>query len=197
MGFRERALRLVEAIRENLSSVDEGEVERLASSLLRTMGDRKVFVVGAGRSGLVARAFAMRLMHLGFSVHVIGETTTPRMDPGDLLIAISGSGETLYPVTIAREAKKLGGVVAALTSYPDSTLGRLADVVVRVGGRIMPEATADYESRQIMGIHEPLTPLGTLFELSAMVFCDALIAELASRLGKTEEDIARRHASLE
>lgn len=184
-------------MRENLAALDEETVDRLAAAILRTLGDRSIFVVGAGRSGLVARAFAMRLMHLGFSVHVVGETTTPRMDPEDLLIVISGSGETLYPSTIAREAKKLGGVIAAITSYPDSTIGRLADVVVTIKGRIKPDTTTDYESRQIMGIHEPLTPLGTLFELSTMIFCDALISELASRLGKTEEDIARRHASLE
>ncbi|HDM92736.1 MAG TPA: 6-phospho-3-hexuloisomerase [Candidatus Korarchaeota archaeon] len=197
MGVREKALRLTKALEENLSSLDDEQAERLASSILRTLGDRRIFVVGAGRSGLVAKAFAMRLMHLGFSVHVVGETTTPRMDPGDLLIVISGSGETLYPATIARQAKKLGGVVAAITSYPESTIGKLADVVVTIEGRILPESTPDYESRQIMGIHEPLTPLGTLFELSTMVFCDALISELAHRLGKTEEDIARRHASLE
>ena len=190
-------MRLTKALEENLSSLDDEQAERLASSILRTLGDRRIFVVGAGRSGLVAKAFAMRLMHLGFSVHVVGETTTPRMDPGDLLIVISGSGETLYPATIARQAKKLGGVVAAITSYPESTIGKLADVVVTIEGRILPESTPDYESRQIMGIHEPLTPLGTLFELSTMVFCDALISELAHRLGKTEEDIARRHASLE
>ncbi len=187
----------MDTLRENLASIDDEAVDRLAQSILRTLGDRRIFVVGAGRSGLVARAFAMRLMHLGFSVHVVGETTTPRMDPGDLLIVISGSGETLYPATIAGEAKKIGGVIAAITSYPDSTIGRLADVVVTIRGRIRPEATTDYESRQIMGIHEPLTPLGTLFELSTMIFCDALISELAARLGKTEEDIARRHASLE
>ncbi len=172
-------------------------MERFASTILRTLGDRKIFVAGAGRSGLVAKAFAMRLMHLGFSVHVVGETITPRMDPGDLLIVISGSGETLYPVTIAKQAKELGGILAVITSYPESTLGKLADLSLVIKGRVLPAAHTDYESRQIMGIHEPLTPLGTLFEISTLIFCDALISELASRLGKTEEDLARRHATLE
>ncbi|HDI73831.1 MAG TPA: 6-phospho-3-hexuloisomerase [Candidatus Korarchaeota archaeon] len=201
MGIRlevkDRAQKIVEAISDVLSDVNGGEVERLASTILRTLGDRKIFVVGAGRTGLVAKAFVMRLMHLGFSVHVVGETITPRMDPGDLLIAISGSGETLYPLTIARQAKKLGGILAVITSYPESTLGKMADVRVVIKGRVLPAAQADYDSRQIMGLHEPLTPLGTLFEISTLVFCDALISELASRLGKTEEDLARRHATLE
>ena len=180
-----------------LSEVDKSEVEHLASTLLRTLGDRKIFVIGAGRSGLVAKVFAMRLMHLGFSVRVVGETITPRMDPEDLLIVISGSGETVYPVTIAKQAKKLGGILAIITSYPESTLGKMADVTVVIKGRVLPSTHIDYESRQIMGIHEPLTPLGTLFEISTLVFCDALISELAARLGKTEEDLARRHATLE
>ncbi|RLG52671.1 MAG: 6-phospho-3-hexuloisomerase [Thermoproteota archaeon] len=197
MEVKHRAQRIIEAVVNVLSEVDESEVERLASTVLRTLGDRKIFVVGAGRSGLVAKAFAMRLMHLGFSVHVVGETITPRMDPEDLLIVISGSGETLYPVTIAKQAKELGGILAVITSYPDSTLGKMADVTVVIKGRVLPSTHMDYESRQIMGIHEPLTPLGTLFEISTLVFCDALISELASRLGKTEEDLARRHATLE
>ncbi|RLG46523.1 MAG: hypothetical protein DRN92_05115 [Thermoproteota archaeon] len=100
-------------------------------------------------------------------------------------------------MTIAKQAKELGGILAVITSYPDSTLGKMADVTVVIKGRVLPSTHMDYESRQIMGIHEPLTPLGTLFEISTLVFCDALISELASRLGKTEEDLARRHATLE
>jgi len=125
LRVRERALLLVDTLRENLASIDDEAVDRLAQSILRTLGDRRIFVVGAGRSGLVARAFAMRLMHLGFSVHVVGETTTPRMDPGDLLIVISGSGETLYPATIAGEAKKIGGGIAnQLPRLHDREAGR-------------------------------------------------------------------------
>ncbi len=196
-GVAEKALRLTEMIRENLSKVDEGELDGLIRALLRTIGSGKIFVVGAGRSGLVGRAFAMRLMHVGFSVYVVGETVTPALKPGDVLIAISGSGETRYPITIAQEAKKIGALVVAVTSFPNSTLGSLADAVVTIGGRVVPRGQKDYEARQIMGIHEPLTPLGTLFELSAMVLLDAVIAEMVHLLGKSEEDLANRHATVE
>ncbi|HDI73391.1 MAG TPA: 6-phospho-3-hexuloisomerase, partial [Candidatus Korarchaeota archaeon] len=70
--------------------------------------------------------------------------------------------------------------------------------VVRIGGRVLPKNNSrDYFTRQILGIHEPLTPLGTLFELSTMIYFDALIAELVELLGKSEEDLAKRHATIE
>ncbi len=188
----------MEVIGENLSEIDEESTNRFIKSLLRTLGEGKIFVVGAGRSGLVARAFAMRLMHIGFQVYVIGETVTPSVNAGDLVIVVSGSGETKFPLSAAQVAKDAGASVVAVTSYPESSLGKISDLIVRIGGRVLPkDDSRDYFTRQILGIHEPLTPLGTLFELSAMVYFDALIAELVELLGKSEEDLARRHASIE
>ncbi len=194
----EKISRLLDVIRENLSDIDEESTQRFIKALLRTLGEGKIFVVGAGRSGLVARAFAMRLMHVGFHVYVIGETVTPSVSPGDLIVVVSGSGETKYPLSAAQVAKKAGAHVVAVTSYPESSLGKIADLVVRIGGRVLPKNNSrDYFTRQILGIHEPLTPLGTLFELSTMIYFDALIAELVELLGKSEEDLAKRHATIE
>ncbi|ACB08353.1 sugar isomerase (SIS) [Candidatus Korarchaeum cryptofilum OPF8] len=194
----EKIGKLIEVVKENLSTVDDESANMFIKALFRTMGEGKIFVVGAGRSGLVAKAFAMRLLHVGFQVYVVGETVTPSMRSGDLLIAVSGSGETKFPVTAAQVAKSVGAHVIAITSYPDSTLGKIADFVVRIGGRVLPEdESRDYFTRQILGIHEPLTPLGTLFELSAMIYLDALISEIVELMGKSEEDLARRHANIE
>ncbi len=189
---------MLDVISENLSDIDEESTQKFIKALLRTLGEGKIFVVGAGRSGLVARAFAMRLMHVGFHVYVIGETVTPSVAPGDLVVVVSGSGETKYPLSAAQVAKKAGAHVVAVTSYPESSLGKIADLVVRIGGRVLPKNNSrDYFTRQILGIHEPLTPLGTLFELSTMIYFDALIAELVELLGKSEEDLAKRHATIE
>ena len=62
--------------------------------------------MGAGRSGLVAKAFAMRLMHLGFTAYVVGETITPAMRPKDLLVIFSGSGRTKTIADIAETARE-------------------------------------------------------------------------------------------
>jgi 6-phospho-3-hexuloisomerase len=84
-------------------------------------------------------------------------------------VAISGSGSTQVVVAAAEAAKKMKAKVAAVTSYYDSPLGRLADLVVFVPGRTKLASMDDYFARQILGIHEPLSPLGTLFEDTAMV----------------------------
>ncbi|AEB95938.1 6-phospho-3-hexuloisomerase [Metallosphaera cuprina] len=159
--------------------------------------DGKVLVMGAGRSGLVGRAFAMRLLHLGYNAYVLGETIVPAIRENDLAIAISGSGRTKLIVTAAEAARDAKARLIALTSYQDSPLGKLADVVVEIPGRTKYSQNEDYFARQILGITEPLAPLGTLFEDTTQVFLDGVVAELMVRLKKTEEDLRLVHANIE
>jgi 6-phospho 3-hexuloisomerase len=177
-----------------VDSLNEEEVNSIIDCLL---GAKKVFVYGAGRSGLVAKAFAMRLMHLGINVYVIGEILNPAIEEGDCLVTISGSGETISIVNAAKIAKKAKAKIAAITSYPNSSLGKIADYIVVVKGRTKLEGEKDFLMRQIKGEHYSLAPLGTLFEVSALIFLDGLIAELMTRLGITEEDMRVRHATIE
>lgn len=196
--FRAAYLSLVKFLESSLSLIDEGSVECFAKVLESAYREgRKVFVVGVGRSGLVGRAFAMRLMHLGFSAYVVGETVTPAAREGDVLVAISGSGRSAAVVAVAEVAKRLGVRVVALTSYPDSPLAKLADMVLVVPGRTKVSQEDRWEVRQLMGLHEPLAPLGTQFELVAQVLLDSVISELMARLGKDEEDLREFHANVE
>jgi 6-phospho-3-hexuloisomerase len=181
-----------------MEKVDPENVEDLVKELIRAHDEgRRVLVVGAGRSSLVGRAFAMRLMHLGLNVYVLGETINPSVADGDIALVISGSGSTALPVTVAEMAKKLGVRVLAVTSNPESPLGKLADLTVVVAGRSKAAREDEYHSRQLLGEHESLTPMGTLFENSAMVFLDSLIVELMDRLGVSEDEMKRRHAAIE
>ncbi|NOZ88802.1 MAG: 6-phospho-3-hexuloisomerase [Crenarchaeota archaeon] len=185
----------IDKVAEKLS--DE-QVERFVETLVDAYRrGAKVLVMGAGRSGLVGRAFAMRLMHLGFNVYVLGETITPSIGEGDIVVAISGSGRTQLIVTAAEAAKKVKAKIVAITSYPDSPLGRLADIVVEIPGRTKTAPDIDYFARQILGIHEPLAPLGTLFEDTALAFLDGVVVELMHRLGKNESDLRAKHANIE
>jgi len=189
---------IVECIKISIDQLNMKEVEQLISSMLDAK-DKKIFTVGMGRSGFVARAFALRLMNLGFNVYFLGETITPAAEKGDLLIAISGTGTTKMVLTASAAATDIGAKVAAITSFHESALGELADLVVTVRGRTktgMP-IEEDYLARQIIGEREPLTPLGSIFENNCMVFLDSLIVELMHRLGRTEADLKRRHATLE
>lgn len=194
MAVRERMVHLIKAIAGNAGSVDERSVRRLERELDSA---KRVFLCGAGRSGYVAKSFAMRLMHLGYAVYVVGETTTPSIGKRDLLIAVSGSGETRSISGIVDAASRMGARVASITSEPGSTIGRMSDSVVVIKGRVPGRREKDYLARQLKGGHEPLAPLGTLFELSAMVFFDSLVEELMVRKGRGEEYLKKRHTQLE
>ncbi|MEW6222545.1 MAG: 6-phospho-3-hexuloisomerase [Candidatus Hadarchaeota archaeon] len=185
---------ILEHIQSLQKNMKVHEVEQFIDTLLKS---KRVFVVGAGRSGLVAKAFVMRLMHLGMDVYVIGETITPALKGNDTLLAISGSGETELIVETAKIGKKIGAKIIAVTSYPKSPLARLADVVVTLPGRKEVAAIADYMKRELFGEYAPLAPLGTLFEVGVMVFLDGVIAAMMVKLGKKEEDLKARHATIE
>lgn len=196
--LKRAAEEIIQGARKAIESLNPEEVEGLIGLLIRAKKEgRRVFVVGMGRSGFVGRAFALRLMNMSFNVYVVGETITPPAEEGDILVAISGSGETRGTVSAAEAAKEVGAIVVAITSHPESKLGQLADHVVVVKGRTKVAIRKDYIARQVRGEREPLGPLGTLFENACMVFLDSLIAELMFRLGITEEDINRRHANIE
>lgn len=196
-----KQLILNEAIQEIIDNVlsvsgelDPKNIEEMTGLL---QSSKNVFVMGLGRSGLVARAFAMRLMHLGISVYVVGETTTPALSPEDCLFAISGSGETFSIISAADIAHKRGTKIIAVTSYVNSTLGEMADLVVHIKGRTKIDSEKNYITRQINGKHQSLSPMGTLFEVTSLIFLDGLIAQLMIQMGKTEEDMKARHTVIE
>jgi 6-phospho-3-hexuloisomerase len=89
--------------------------------------------------------------------------------------------------------------VVAVTSYPESPLGSLADLAVPIGGRTKLgwPTEEDYLVRQILGESETLSPLGSIFENNCMIFLDSMVVELMHRLGKTEDEMRKLHATLE
>ena len=188
----------IEEIVDNVMAVSDETNEESVNEMMDILTSSKnVFVIGQGRSGLVARAFAMRLMHLGIGVYVVGETITPAIDDDDCLLAISGSGETSYIISTAKIAKMRDAKIVAVTSYSDSTLGKMSDLVIHIKGRTKVDSEKNYIKRQMDGKHLSLSPLGTLFEVSTLIFLDALIAQLMDKMGKTEDDLKKRHTVLE
>ena len=189
----------INAILDNIEGavefLDEKNVDDFENIIIEA---KNVFVTGAGRSGLAAKAFAMRLMHLGVSAYVVGETISPAIYEDDCIIAISGSGETNTIVSAVKIAKNRGSKVLAVTSYPESTLGQLADTCLLVKGRTKKEVDDEnYMKRQIHGNYTSLTPLGTAFELTTLVFLDAIVSELMEKMHQTESDLKARHTVLE
>jgi len=191
---------LAEFVIRAVQLIKPDQVEKMVDTLenfYKNNRNGKVLVMGAGRSGLVGRAFAMRLLHLGYNAYVLGDTIVPAIGEKDIAIAISGSGRTRLILTAAEAAKEAKAKLVAITSYPDSPLAKIADIVVEVPGRTKYSTNEDYFARQILGITEPLAPLGTLFEDTTQIFLDGIVAELMRRLNKKEEDLRMIHANIE
>jgi 6-phospho-3-hexuloisomerase len=183
-------------VRKEADSLSRTEVNSFVTEIIMTHeGRHRIFLLGEGRSGLVARSFAMRLMHLGLDVYVFGEVVTPAVRGKDLVIAVSGTGETGPVNETARIAKRHGARIAAVTSNAGSALGKLAEQVVTIRGRTEADEVSFLE-RQVTGVSISLTPLGTLFEINVMVFLDSVIAGLIVALEKREEELAERHSDL-
>ena len=102
---------ILQELSRTLTAVPPQKGEELADRICQA---KRIFTAGAGRSGLAARAFAMRLMHLGYTAYVCGETTTPSLQADDLLLVVSGSGNTATLLCMAEKAKKLGAQLATL-----------------------------------------------------------------------------------
>lgn len=147
----------------------------------------RVFVHGTGRSGLALQMTAMRLMHLGLTVHVVGEVTSPALAEGDLLLTASGSGTTGGIVRAAETARDVGARVAALTTDAGSPLADLAEVVV-----VVPAAGKQDRSGQASAQYA-----GSLFEQAVVLLGDALFDALWHRSGATADELWPRHANVE
>ena len=178
---------IVEEISTLFSKIEEKEVKKLVKSI---EGKRKkgIYLIGQGRSGLMARAFAIRLMHLGFNVFVAGETLTPAVKEGDLVIACSGSGETGITCYLADKAKKIGAEIVAIVAKKDSKLARIADTVVTIPA---PYKFLEVDKRD--SIQHP----GSLFEQGLLLLLDAVVVLLRERSGETYFNMNIRHANLE
>jgi len=167
-----------------VAKVDAKQVADLAGQLARP---GRIFVAGAGRSGLVLRMAAMRLMHLGLDVHVAGDTTTPAIRSGDLLLVASGSGTTSGVVKAAETAAKVGARVAAFTTNGDSPLARLADALV-----IIPAAQKTDHGSSVSRQYA-----GSLFEQALFVATEAVFQSLWDNTDTPAEELWLRHANLE
>ncbi len=143
----------------------------------------KVVVTGMGKSGLIGRKIAATMastgtpaffLHAGDGIH--GDLGMVRR--GDVVVALSNSGETEEIVRLLPMFQRMGLPVIAMTGRPDSTLGRYADVVLDVG---VPEEAC------------PLGLAPTASTTAALAMGDALAVVLFEEKGFSEEDFARLH----
>ncbi len=175
MNFNESKKNTIGELSEALNGINEKEAEEF---LVRILDARRIFVAGAGRSGLMLRAFAKRLRHLGKESYVVGETVTPAIGKGDLLVAASGSGKTGGVLNIMKRAAKYKAGVVLITASPSRK--KTAGLIITV-----PPV---FSSRQLMA---------SLFEQTLLLFCDAVCLVLKDRLKVSEAQMRKSHANLE
>ena len=168
---------LLSSIRESMKMVDWELIIKFADMLPTA---KKIFIVGAGRSGLVARSFGMRLMHAALPAYIPGETITPAAGKGDLLVAISCTGLTGYTSYLTKRAKELGAKVIVLSAEKESPLSTVADNLI-----IIPVNENDIVRK------------AAVFEHTTSLCLDALFNVLSERLKIDAEMFRSRHANLE
>lgn len=179
-------LDILNELTQNAKKIDLSEIENFVHQIKAA---NHIFLNGAGRSGIAIQAFANRLMHLGFSVSLVGEISSPHSKPGDLLIICSGSGETGSLKSLAEKAKQSGVDLALVTMKKESTIGKLADAVL-----VLPGTTKEENERSEDDFAQPM---GSAFEQLAFLIFDGMVLNLMEETGETSEKMFGRHADFE
>lgn len=176
---------IVNELSDLVNHLDEKQSDSLFEQITNA---KNIFLAGAGRSKLMLQAFGMRLMHLGFNVHIVGDVTTPAIDKEDLLLIASGSGETNSLVIMANKAKNIGAKIALISTKQSSSIASVADTIV-----VIPTSTPKNRDSKPLSIQ----PGASLFEQTLLIYFDSFI--LTYMLDNTIElsKIMLKHANLE
>jgi 6-phospho-3-hexuloisomerase len=168
-----------------LDQVEPEEVESLVGELLAA---QKVFFFAVGRVLLSLECMAKRLGHLGIDCQVVGSINEKPINPRDLLLIASGSGESKLPVEIARIARNKGARLGLITSARSSTIKSMSDFVVHLPCPTKNDPAAGVSSRQ---------PMSALFDQSLHIFGDVVALLVLDRKGLKVEELWKYHANLE
>jgi len=177
---------IIADIGRTLEQVDSAQVDEICAAILAA--DR-VFIAGKGRSGLQMRAFAMRLMHLGMTAHVVDDVTTPAIGVGDLLLIGSSSGRTSSLLRYVDTVRETGAALAVFTGNLDSPIAAAARTVTYI-------PASNFKAGQNTGIDSVLV-MGSLFEHCLGLLCDLIIIRLKAARGIDEAAMNAFHANLE
>ena len=176
--MKEPTAYILQEVKRAIERVDGTLIDEIIEILATS---KKIFIYGVGRSGLVGEAFAARLVQIGLNVHFVGDTTTPIVEEGDLVLIISNTGETMSAVQTANIVRRIGATVVSITGSSHSKLGIASNLVLEL---MQPR---DEQKKR-------MAPLGTIFELSSMVMLDSMVPLLMNRLDQDEACLRRRHA---
>jgi 6-phospho-3-hexuloisomerase len=176
--MKESAAYILAEVKDTLDRIDAAAADAVVDALIKA---RVIFIYGVGRSGLVGKAFSVRLVQMGLDVHFIGDTTTPIVEKEDLVLIISNTGETWSALQTANIIGRLGATVVSITSSHHSKLARASLITVEI---------APHRNEKKVDV----VPMGTLFEDATFIFLDSIVPELMQKLGQTAQSMYKRHA---
>ncbi|MGF1475808.1 MAG: SIS domain-containing protein [Geminicoccaceae bacterium] len=153
------------------------------------MAANRIALYGVGREGLQMKGFAMRLFHLGFDAHVVGDMTMPPIGPGDLLIVSAGPGDFSTVDALMRVAHEAGASSLVVTAQPQGDAAKRATLVTHIPAQTMAD---DQGPNQ----HSVL-PMGSLFETAQMIFFELVVLKLRDLKGETAQTMRARHTNME
>jgi 6-phospho-3-hexuloisomerase len=165
--------------------IDEETPRRMTTAIIQA---RRIACHGVGREGLMMRALSMRLMHLGFDVHVVGEVTAPPLNAGDLLIVSAGPGDLPTVSTLMTVARNAGARIMLITAQPGGKAAQIADDVIVLPAQTMADDGEGSTS---------LLPMGSVFEIAMLLFFDLIALMLRDQTDQTADQMRRRHTNLE
>ena len=178
---------ILSEIDRSLSEVSEAELDKFNKEILRA---NKIFVLGAGRMGLVLQSFCMRLNHLGLHAFVVSSVTCPPISSKDLLIVASSSGETPSIYSLVKIATTFNARIFTITANLDSSIAKLSNECLFLKG---PSSIYDGNMNSKFSIQ----PMKALFEQSLLILLDSVLLMIMKITGQSIEDVSKRHANLE
>jgi 6-phospho-3-hexuloisomerase len=184
--FPDTGRQACEEIAAVLDRIDDAAARPLVDAVA---GAQRITLYGVGREGLMMKAFAMRLFHLGLDAHVVGDMTTPPVGPGDLLIVSAGPGDFSTVSALIGVARQAGARSLCVTAQPDGAAPQAADTVVYLPAQTMADDQAPSPTS--------ILPMGSLYEGVQYVFFEVVVLQLQTRLGATPEAMRANHTNLE
>lgn len=185
MNYPQLVSAITAEIENCLHKTDEAQLDAAVELVAQA---NRVFLAGAGRSGLEVSSFAMRLTHIGLKVFRVGEVTTPAIKEGDLLVLASGSGKTASMLVLAQAARKAGAKVLLFTTSENSPIAELSDQIVVIHGKAAKDTASAAVSIQ---------PMSNLFVQALCLTFDIIVIRMMERNHLDEALMKDNHANLE
>jgi 6-phospho-3-hexuloisomerase len=185
MTIKEMNAKAIAELTDVINRIDTAQVDVLIEILAKV---NRVVLYGVGREGLMMKALAMRLFHLGLDAHVVGDMTTPPVGKDDVLLVSAGPGYFSTVEALMGVAHNAGAKTICFTAQPGGKVSQSADLTVVLPAQTMADDTAKPTS---------FLPMGSLYEGVQYLFFEYLVLLLRDHRGVTPEQMRHKHTNLE